>query len=137
MKRRPEAQIVWVPTAKLKHIEGFSHKRVQWLKKRILAESVWTKPLCVERQHFLVMDGQHRMEAARDLGLRYVPCVLFPYEDVEIWSLRKNCEVTHALVIQKSLAGDIYPYKTVKHRFPIEIPAMKTPLQQLRAEEEC
>ena len=135
-KRKVKAKVVLVPTAKLKHIEGFSSKRVQWLKKRVAADKVWTKPLCVERRHFLVMDGQHRMEVARALGLRCVPCILFSYDEVEFWSLRRNCEVSRKLVVAKSLSGDIYPYKTVKHRFPIEMPVLNTPLKELMAEED-
>lgn len=135
MKNNDQYPLVLVPTAKLKHIEGFSPKRVQRLKNRVLLERVWTKPLCVECEHFLVMDGQHRMEVALALGLSRVPCMLFPYEEVEIWSLRDNCEVTHELVLKKSLSGNIYPYKTVKHRFPVKIPLMHTPLQNLMRKE--
>lgn len=136
MKKEAGHKVVMVPTRKLRHIEGFSPKRVEWLKKRVLDEQCWTKPLCVEENHFLVMDGQHRMEVALALGLREVPCLLFPYREVEIWSLRSNCEVSHDLVIQKSLSGDIYPYKTVKHRFPVKIPQLNTPLAELMGRED-
>ena len=106
-----------VKVSRLKHIEGFSKKRVGWLRKKILKEGVWIRPLCIDRKHHLVLDGQHRMEVARELGLDVVPCLLFDYHDVEVWSLRKKHKVTVDLVIEKSLKGDVYPYKTVKHRF--------------------
>jgi len=116
----------------LRHIEGFSAKRVAWLKKKVLSEGLWTKPLCVEREHLLVMDGQHRMEVALALGLSVVPCLLFDYDDVEVWSLRHTEEVTRELVVQRSLGENIYPYKTAKHGFPIEVPAIEMPLESLR-----
>jgi L-serine kinase (ADP) len=117
---------------RLRHIEGFSKQRVAWLKKKVLAEKVWTKPLAIEKTHLLVMDGQHRMEVACALGLRRVPCELFSYDEVEVYSLRKNQEVTPELVVERSLRGDIYPYKTAKHRFPRELPQLAIPLAKLR-----
>lgn len=125
------SNITYVATDKLKHIESFSKKRVTWLVKKIQTEQVWTKPLCVDKNHFLVMDGQHRMESAKILGLKYVPCVLFDYTEVEIWSLRDNYLVDHDTVINRSLNNDIYPYKTVKHRFPMELPELSIPLSEL------
>lgn len=126
------AKIRLVATSKLRHIEGFSKRRVAWLKKKILKESIWTKPVYIEREHGLVMDGQHRMEVARAMGLVHVPCVLLSYDDVDVWSLRQNHEVTPALVIQKSLRGDLYPYKTVKHRFPAPTARCQIPLATLK-----
>lgn len=117
---------------KLLHIEGYSKRRVEWLKKKIIAEGVWTKPLAIERTHKLVLDGQHRMEVARALGLKKVPCALFDYDEVEVWSLRDNHEVSRELVIEKSLSGDIYPYKTAKHRFPRELEPIAVDLEKLR-----
>jgi len=107
-----------VEVARLRHIEGFGRKRVQWLQEKILQEGTWTVPLKVDREHMLVMDGQHRMEVAKALGLQYVPCLLYSYEEVEVWSLRENHEVTAKLVIERALCDNIYPYKTAKHRFP-------------------
>jgi L-serine kinase (ADP) len=122
-----------IDVRRLRHIEGFSPKRVQIFLRKIEAAGVWTQPLCIERTHCLVMDGQHRMEVALALGLKRVPCELFDYQEVELWSLRpKTCEVTRELVVQKALAGDIYPYKTAKHRFPYKIPAISVPLDDLR-----
>ena len=59
----------------LKHIEDFGRKRVDWLKNKILSEGIWTVPLKIEKKNFLVMDGQHRMEVAKLLNLKCVPCI--------------------------------------------------------------
>lgn len=107
-----------VPIERLRHIEDYGRKRVIWLKEKILSEGVWTVPLKIDDEYGLVMDGQHRMEVAKMLGLTVVPCLLYSYDEVDVWSLRENYEVNAALVIQRALAGDIYPYKTAKHRFP-------------------
>jgi len=116
----------------LKHIEGYSKKRVAMMKMKILKDNLWLKPICIEKNHYLVLDGQHRLEAAKELELAYIPCELFDYDDVEVWSLRPNHEVNRRLVIEKTLRGDIYPYKTAKHRFPVEIKACNLPLDCLK-----
>jgi len=116
----------------LRHIEGFSKKRVEWLKEKICREGIWTKPIVIDGEHHLVMDGQHRMEVARALKLRYVPCVRYRYDEVELWSLRPNHEVTAELVIARALRGDPYPYKTVKHRFSTPLEACRVNLDELR-----
>jgi L-serine kinase (ADP) len=124
--------ITFVDPRQLRHIEGFSRRRATWLEKKIVSEGVWTKPLRIERTHFLVLDGQHRMEVGLALGLKVVPCEMFDYDEVEVWSLRPTHEVSRELVIARSLSGDIYPYKTAKHRFPHEVEELCLTLDSLR-----
>ena len=112
--------VKYFDTSKLKHIESFSKKRVTWLKKKVLDEKMWTRPICID-PHGLVMDGQHRMEVSKELGLKRVPVVIFDYTDVEIFSLRKNHEVSIELIRNRVAENNVYPYKTVKHKFPVEI----------------
>lgn len=117
----------------LKHIESYSKRRVEWLKEKILNEQIWNKPLALDTQHALVMDGQHRMEVARALKLKRVPAIKFTYADVEIWSLRPGkYEFDWKMITERALSGDIYPYKTVKHRFPIDLPVISYSLDELR-----
>lgn len=118
--------------SELKHIEGFSEKRMRSLAEKITAEGVWRVPLALDDRHHLVMDGQHRMEVAKLLKLKRVPAVKWPYQDVEIWSLRpKNYEFDWKEVERRALLGDIYPYKTVKHRFPFDFPSCDFALADL------
>jgi hypothetical protein len=132
-REKMPATIELIDPKRLRHIEGFSKKRALWLRRKIEAEGIWTKPLAIDRKHLLVMDGQHRMEVGLALALRHVPCQLFDYEQVEVWSLRPTThEVTVATIIERSLAGDIYPYKTAKHRFPAELGELSIPLDELR-----
>lgn len=131
--QKKPAPIEMIDPTRLRHIEGFSKKRAVWLQRKIEAEGIWTKPLAIDRKHLLVMDGQHRMEVALALKLRRVPCKMFEYDDVEVWSLRPTThEVTVSSIIERSLSGDIYPYKTAKHRFPEELDELSIALDELR-----
>ncbi|MEM6793430.1 MAG: hypothetical protein AAF725_05580 [Acidobacteriota bacterium] len=123
-----------VDPGSLRHIEGFSARRVEWLEQKIVREGLWIKPIAIDQEHALVLDGQHRMEVSRRLGLRAIPAVRYPYAEVEVWSLRpKSHTFTWETVVERALAGDIYPYKTVKHRFPQDVPACAFPLEELRS----
>ena len=121
-----------LPVERLKHIEGFSQRRVDWLTRKVLAEGMWTKPVAVDEDHDLVLDGQHRMEVAKRLGLKWVPAIRYVYADVDVWSLRPNHEFDWKLVTERALADQPYPYKTVKHRFPGDgLPQIAIPLAEL------
>lgn len=115
---RTTRDITLIEVCKLRHIEDYGRKRVAWLKEKIINENNWTVPLKIETNNYLIMDGQHRMEVAKLLNLKYVPCLLYSYEEVDVWSLRESHVVTAKSVIERALAGNIYPYKTAKHAFP-------------------
>ena len=132
MPAQLDCSILLVAVSGRRHIEGFSRSRVEWLAEKIRREGRWTKPLALEREHHLVMDGQHRMEVARKLGLTCVPALLFDYDEVEVWSLRPGkYEVSGRQIVERALAGHLYPYKTAKHRFPVALPELSIPLGQL------
>lgn len=124
-------EISLINPKKLVHIEGFSSKRVEWLKQKIITEGYWIKPIALDDQHHLVLDGQHRTEVALSLNLRVVPVVKYSYADVEVWSLRPKYSFTWQDVVNHALKETPYPYKTVKHRFPIELPLCNFSLQEL------
>jgi hypothetical protein len=121
-----------VETQKLLHIEGFSKKRVEWLKAKIIKEGIWNKPVALDFKHSLVLDGQHRMEVALALGLKWIPAVKYDYSKVELWSLRPKYEFDWKIVQDRALTGDIYPYKTVKHKFPESLPSCNYTLEDLK-----
>jgi hypothetical protein len=122
-----------VSVDRLRHIEGYSRKRVDWLAQKILDEGVWTKPVALDETHDLVLDGQHRMETAKRLGLKWVPAVRYVYAQVELWSLRPAHQFDWQRVTERALAEQPYPYKTVKHRFPDGgLPQIAIPLEHLR-----
>jgi len=116
----------------LNHVEGFSEKRVNWLMEKITTEGIWNLPICIDGEYGIVMDGQHRMEVAKSLGLSTIPVVKFTHQEVEFWSLRENHEVSLQQIIENHSTGNLYPYKTVKYGFPVNIPKCSINLEELR-----
>jgi hypothetical protein len=123
----------------LKHIEAFSEKRVSNIKQKMLDSGIWQKPISIDQEHLLILDGQHRYEVALALGLKYIPCEFFDFNDDEllVWSLRKEYEVSKQLVIERALSGNIYPYKTAKHKFPRKVEKVMIPLEELQSYSRC
>jgi len=103
---------------KLNPIEDHNKKRVDWLSEKIILEGYWSKPLAIAREHNLVMDGHHRLQSSLKLGLIRVPCFIFSYKEINIYSLRDGIDVSHDIIINNFLNSKIFPYKTVKHELP-------------------
>ena len=123
--------IEYVEVDYLKHIEDYDRDRVLQLKEKILSEKTWTVPIIVDKIG-LVLDGQHRMEVAKALGLKRVPAIRVDYNSVVVWSLRKEYKVSPKLVERKVKKGEIYPYKTVKHKFNFLIPNANINIEDLK-----
>ena len=121
-----------MPVNVLIHIECFDEDRARTLQKKIMQEGVWTSPLIVEKKHNLVLDGQHRLECAKAMGLTVVPCLLVDYEDVAVWSLRKEYRISPKTVLRRVKNREIYPYKTVKHKFNFPVPEVHISLDELQ-----
>lgn len=123
----PEIELI--PVKNLKHIENFDIERVKWLALKIHKEGIWTTPLAVSRE-YLVMDGQHRLEAAKILSLDKIPALIFNYEEIHVFSLRADITLDWQSVVKNAMADNIYPYKTVKHVLP-PIPVCSISLEKL------
>lgn len=117
-------EVISATVASLRGIEEFDEERVKLLTEKIRNDGCWTVPIMIEKKNNLVLDGQHRLEAAKRLGLSRIPAIPVDYSDVMVWTLRKEEKVSPKLVTKRALSGDIYPYKTVKHKFPFRIPLL-------------
>lgn len=94
------------------------------------------KPVLVDAEHFVILDGHHRVEALRILGCRRVPVYLVDYDDDAIglttWPEAVVKAVTKREVIERGLRGDPFPPKTTRHRVAIALEDVRIPLADLR-----
>ena len=65
----------------LNHSGLLLHQNDLDMKDKMVNSGVWEKPISIEINHFLILDGQHRYEVAKILGFDYIPCELFDYND--------------------------------------------------------
>ena len=103
-----------------------------------LAESIlnlgfWTVPIAVEYSTFAIMDGHHRFNAAKNMGLKRVPCVLMDYKisGVTLQSWRPEIGVSVADIFLMISQSNKYPLKTTRHIFNPPVDEVNIPLDLL------
>ncbi|MDG4696929.1 ParB N-terminal domain-containing protein [Providencia sp. CRE-3FA-0001] len=92
-------------------------ERVEWLIEKIKAEALWRVPLLLEENSYAIMDGHHRFEVAKKLGLRRVPAVMLNYNlpSVQVISWREDFVINKSIVQSYIKDKKIFPHKTTKH----------------------
>jgi uncharacterized protein (DUF1015 family) len=92
-------------------------ERVEWLKNVILQEGVWRIPLILERNSLALMDGHHRFNVAKSMGLKRVPAILLDYysDNVIVNSWRDDVHIDRDVVLQYIKDGKTFPHKTTRH----------------------
>jgi len=58
--------------------------KMQELVKKIPHEGVWKNPIIVDVSSLVVLDGMHRVAAAKEIGYKYIPVCLVDYENPNI-----------------------------------------------------
>jgi len=119
------------------HEQLVSESRVNALIKATLSWDAYVRPLLVDIKTGGILDGHHRYEVAKRLGLKRVPAVLVDYlaDDsiqVTVWEGCGRSDLTKEDVINMCLSDNLFPPKTSKHTFVDNIPPILVPLDQLR-----
>jgi choline kinase len=125
-------QIELIEIESVKTIEAYSEDRVNELIQKMTKDGNWTQPIIIENKHYLVLDGQHRIEAAKRMNIKIIPSIILNYNNVQVWTLRKEEKVSVKRVYERVLKNNIYPYKTVKHKFTFKIPIIDFSLSSLQ-----
>lgn len=125
-------KIELVDTSKLKRIEDYNPVRANKLKDKILNDNIFSVPIIVEKDNFMILDGHHRFEVAKMLGFKKIPAIVVDYNDISVWTLRKEIPINQKYVKEYVVDNNnIYPYKTVKHKYPFIIPTISYSLEEL------
>ena len=95
------------------------------------------KPIIIDRESLVILDGHHKWTAAGILGLDMVPVVMVDYLDdvtveVGVWPDCGRDSISKNDVLRMGKSEDVYPPKTSRHSFPFRIPAIRIPLEELR-----
>jgi len=122
------------PLQGLRPTERIEVGRAACLIEKILAARVWTRPILIEGTSKAVMDGHHRLNAARTLGLACVPCIRLRYGDprLVLASWREDFVVTPELVLASAASGEPLPARTSRHVLNPKPHPVRIPLELLR-----
>lgn len=125
--------VVLIPIEVLYPHEEVNPARLKELEQEITRFGVLRKPILVESESLVILDGHHRVRVLRKLGKRFVPALLISYEDlcVRVESWRSDWVVTKDLVLKAGLTGRLLPHKTSRHVLCFDVPLVDVPLSVL------
>jgi ParB-like nuclease family protein len=113
--------------------EQVDFEKVRQLALTIRLQGHWLVPVPIESRTGLVMDGNHRLHAAKLLGLRRLPCVPLGYDDrrvaVRCWQSGAPFDVERVMSIASR--REVLPFKTTRHRFDPPLPKSHIPIALL------
>lgn len=91
------------------------------LKKEIESDSILKFAIVVDKNTNVILDGEHRVNALKELGCKAIPVVYIDYNssNIEIQTWRKKLQLIKKDIIEAGLSGRKLPPKTSKHMIRI------------------
>ena len=122
-----------VPIERLRAHEQYVEADVQALLRQIRNKGEFDNPIWVAKGSYVILNGHHRVEALRKLGLKRIPAWVFDYQGdhVALGRWRPGPPIAKTEVVQRAHRGRPFPPKTTRHRLRVELPPRTAPLEQL------
>ncbi|MEM3696062.1 MAG: ParB N-terminal domain-containing protein [Candidatus Bathyarchaeia archaeon] len=102
---------------KLKQHEEVDPTHLKELKKEIASDKILKFAIAADKNTNIILDGQHRFNAIKELGCKRIPVVYVDYNspEIEVQSWKGNPHLTKKDVVEAGLSGRKFPPKTSKH----------------------
>jgi len=120
--------------SKLKEHERIDKNHLVKIKHLIEKSGVFKEPIIVDKDNLVILDGHHRFNSCKQLGLTKIPCVTVDYLNdpkIKVVTRRKEFVVNKKNVIDMGLGKKVFPAKTTKHYIPYRIKQLKIPIKKL------
>ena len=126
-----------ISLSKIKRTENIDQNMAASIVSEMSLSGFWTHPLLLDSQDFALMDGHHRLHAAKQLKLVCVPAVSLSYDDpvVKIESWRPGESYTPEQIRNIAKTGNLLPHKTTRHVIDAPLPRCRISLELLRDSE--
>ena len=105
----------------LKQHEEVDPAHLEELKEEIKLDNILKFAIIVDKNTNVILDGEHRFNALKELGCKSITVVYVDYHssDIEVQSWRGNPHLTKKIVIEAGLSERKLPPKTSKHMIRI------------------
>ncbi len=119
---RAHARIGLVGLHELREHEEVDPKHLEELRDEIRADGILKRPIVVDRRNHVILDGEHRFNALKQLGCSRIPSVLVDYRSplIQVKAWRREERVTKRDVVEAGLTGRKLPFKSSKHLIRVE-----------------
>lgn len=106
-----------VEIGRLRGHERTDEARLEALKAEIESDGMLMRPIVVDEETNVVLDGHHRLEALKLLGCSKIPVCYVSYasDRIGVMSMVKRLEITKPKVVQAAMRGEPFPPKTTWH----------------------
>jgi hypothetical protein len=107
-----------IPIDILNPHEDVIESHIDYIAKDIVASGYIKYPIVVDSRTLIILDGHHRAEILKRLGIKYIPAFLVDYiqDYIDVYPLRKDIPVSKTSIIDMAiLKKSVYPPKTSKH----------------------
>jgi L-serine kinase (ADP) len=133
MKANPEFRLV--PLRELHAHEQIVESEARKLTDRIRDRGIVDDPIWVARGSLVILNGHHRVTALRALGAERAPAwvVVYDSDEIELARWSPGPPLSKAEVVRRATSGELFPPKTTRHVFTLELPRHPTPLSELGA----
>ncbi len=102
----------------LKAHEEFVEDKVPGLLEKIRSDGMIAKPVVIDKRTLVILDGHHRFEALKRLGMNRIPVVAVDYFDpaIRVGTWREGEDApTKDEVLRRALEGRLFSPKSTKH----------------------
>lgn len=106
-----------VKLAELKQHEEVDQHHLRELKEEINLDNVLKFAIVADKNTNVILDGEHRFNALKELGCKRIPVVYVDYNssNIEVQSWKGNVNLTKKDIIEAGLNGKMLPPKTSMH----------------------
>ncbi len=127
-------EIKVVPLSKLKPHEEFTEGRLKNVIRDLKKTGILWFPILVDNKDFIILDGHHRAEAFKRMGMKTILARLVDYDsdDIRVVSRRKNIAITKDIIRKKARAGEVFLHKTTRHIYPEQTKHFDVPLESFK-----
>ncbi|MEM3627123.1 MAG: pyridoxal-phosphate dependent enzyme [Candidatus Bathyarchaeia archaeon] len=137
----------FVKITDLKQHEEVDQSHLEKLKAEINLDSILKFAIVADKNTNVILDGEHRFNALKELGCKRIPVIYVDYDssNIEVRSWKNGANLTKKDVIEAGLSGKTLPPRTSMHMIRIgntllHISTIEkrvdTPLEVLRSEVE-
>jgi ParB-like chromosome segregation protein Spo0J len=123
-----------VDVDRLSEHEEIDKDNLERVKETITKKGYFKEPIVVDKENMVVLDGHHRLNMCRQLGLKKIPCMLVDYlkdKKIRVESRREGFTITKEAVVEKAKSQTLFPNKTTRHFIPQRIKKMRILLEDL------
>lgn len=116
-KTQEPSQVELVELKELKQHEKIDPEHLKELKEKIKSDDVLKRPIVVDRNTNIILDGEHRFNSLKELGFSKIPVIFVDYNlpEITVKSWRKGRHLTKQIVIEAGLTQKKLPSRTSRH----------------------